>query len=217
MLEDAPLSVERNEEAAHMLARGVAALGVDKLPWSRELRRLQGRAMFLRKMRGNAFPDLSDRALAAGVAEWLAPHLLGKTGVDEIGAEDLSIAFQSLLPFDLRRQIDVEAPAIFQAPSGSRVPIDYSEEGASLSIRVQELFGLAQHPRVAAGRVPIVLHLLSPAHRPIQVTTDLPGFWRGSWKEVRAELRGRYPKHAWPEDPLSALPTSRAKPRGRPA
>jgi ATP-dependent helicase HrpB len=216
-LEDAPLPIEPSEEAALVLARGAAAVGIDILPWSRELRRLQGRLMFLRKARGSEFPDLSDSALAASVTDWLAPHLIGKTSFDEIGADDLRNAIEGLLPFNLRRRVEEEAPAFFLAPSGSRVPIDYSEEGASLSIRVQELFGLAQHPRVAGRGIPIVLHLLSPAHRPIQVTTDLPGFWRGSWKEVRAELRGRYPKHAWPEDPLSAEPTSRAKPRGRPA
>jgi ATP-dependent helicase HrpB len=110
----------------------------------------------------------------------------------------------------------MQAPSHFDAPSGSRLPIDYGEEGASLAIRVQELFGLAEHPRIAGGRVPLVLHLLSPAHRPVQITTDLPRFWRGSWAQVRAQLRGRYPKHPWPENPLAAEPTRRAKPRGRP-
>ena len=94
------------------------------------------------------------------------------------------------------------------------LPIHYGEEGASLFVRVQELFGLAEHPRIAGGKAPLVLHLLSPAQRPIQITMDLPGFWRGSWKDVRSEMRGRYPKHPWPEDPASAQATSRAKPRG---
>jgi ATP-dependent helicase HrpB len=178
--------------------------------------RLRGRVTFLRKAQEDGWPDLSDRALAQSAGEWLAPHILGKTSVDEIGPEHLRRGLESLLTFDLSRRLDTEAPAHFDAPSGSRLPIDYTQDGASLSIRVQELFGLAEHPRVARGRVGLVLHLLSPAHRPIQITTDLPGFWRGSWKEVRAQLRGRYPKHAWPEDPLAAQPTSRAKPRGRP-
>ena len=169
--------------------------------------------MFLRKAVRGSWPDLSDGALAAGVAEWLAPQLLGKTSLAEIGADDLRLALENLLPFDLRRRLDEEAPAYFDAPSGSRLPIDYAEEGASLSIRVQELFGLSEHPLLARGRAALVLHLLSPAHRQIQVTTDLPGFWRGSWREVRSQLRGRYPKHSWPDDPLSAPATRRVKQR----
>jgi len=146
---------------------------------------------------------------------WLAPFLLGKTSLAEIGARDLALALEALLPFGLTRRLEEEAPSHFEAPSGSRLPIEYSEEGASLDVRVQELFGLGEHPRVARGRVPLVLQLLSPAHRPIQITTDLPGFWRGSWAQVRSQMRGRYPKHSWPEDPLSAPATNRAKPRTR--
>jgi ATP-dependent helicase HrpB len=148
-------------------------------------------------------------------AEWLAPFLVGKTALSQIGADDLAAALDTLLPWNLRRRLDAEAPTHFSAPSGSHVPIDYeAEEGPKLSIRVQELFGLAVHPAIAAGRVPLVIELLSPAHRPVQVTRDLPGFWRGSYKDVRTELRGRYPKHPWPEDPLTAPATRRAKPRG---
>ena len=216
-IDDAPLPIEPSDEAALALAGGAASLGIDRLAWSQDLRRFRGRAMFLRKAQGEAWPDLSDEALARQARDWLAPQLLGKTGLDEIDGDDLRRGIESLLPPELRRRLDTEAPAHFDAPSGSRLPIDYSDEGATLSIRVQELFGLAEHPSVARGRVPLVLHLLSPAHRPIQITKDLPGFWRGSWKEVRAQLRGRYPKHPWPEDPLSAPATSRAKPRGKPA
>jgi len=115
----------------------------------------------------------------------------------------------------LRRRLDAEAPSHFAAPSGTQVPIDYAaEEGPKLSIRVQELFGLNTHPSIAKGAVPLVLELLSPAQRPVQVTRDLPGFWRGSYAAVRSDLRGRYPRHPWPEDPASALPTRRVKPRG---
>ena len=127
----------------------------------------------------------------------------------EAASRRLALALDALLPFDLARRLEEEAPSHFEAPSGSQLPIDYGEEGASLSVRVQELFGLRDHPRVARGSVPLVLRLLSPAHRPIQITTDLPGFWRGSWAQVRSQMRGRYPKYPWPEDPLS----SRAKPR----
>ncbi|MFI5011771.1 MAG: ATP-dependent helicase HrpB [Hyphomicrobiales bacterium] len=215
LLEDVPLPVEADGNAAMALARGVAALGIDTLPWTRELRRWQGRVMFLRKAQGDPWPDLSDGALADGFGQWLAPQLLGKTSLAEIAADDLRLALEALLQFGLRRRLDAEAPANFDAPSGSRLPIEYGEEGASLQVRVQELFGLSEHPRIAAGRAPLVLHLLSPAHRPIQITTDLPGFWRGSWAEVRSQMRGRYPKHPWPEDPLSAPATHRAKPRGK--
>jgi ATP-dependent helicase HrpB len=120
-----------------------------------------------------------------------------------------------MLPWHLRRRLEAEAPTHFAAPSGSMVPIDYeAEEGPKLAIRVQELFGLDRHPAVAGSRVPLVLELLSPAHRPVQVTRDLPGFWRGSYAAVRAEMKGRYPRHPWPDDPLAAAPTRRAKPRG---
>ncbi|MGA6932214.1 MAG: ATP-dependent helicase C-terminal domain-containing protein, partial [Pseudolabrys sp.] len=122
----------------------------------------------------------------------------------------------ALLPWNLRKRLDAEAPTHFSAPSGSQVPIDYeAEAGPKLSIRVQELFGLAVHPTIAGGRVPLLIELLSPAHRPVQMTRDLPGFWRGSYRDVRTDLRGRYPKHRWPVDPLTALATRRAKRPGQ--
>ena len=120
-----------------------------------------------------------------------------------------------MLPWDLRRRLDDEAPTHFRAPTGTEAPIDYDAEGGpAIALRVQELFGLNTHPSLAGGRIPLTLHLLSPANRPIQITRDLPGFWRGSWASVRADLRGRYPRHFWPEDPAAAAPTARAKPRG---
>ena len=119
----------------------------------------------------------------------------------------------SLVPHELQRRIASLAPTHFDAPSGSRVPIRYDGEEPVLAIRVQELFGLDRHPSIAGGTVPLTLELLSPAHRPIQTTRDLPGFWRGSWADVRSDMRGRYPKHVWPDDPLAATATSRAKPR----
>ena len=146
----------------------------------------------------------------------MGPYLADKTALNQIGADDLSAALDALIPWNLRKRLDAEAPTHFTAPTGSRVPIDYeAEQGPTVSIRVQELFGLAQHPTIAGGRVPLVLELLSPAHRPVQVTRDLPGFWRGSYADVKTEMRGRYPKHPWPDDPLSAPATRRAKPRGQ--
>ena len=148
------------------------------------------------------------------LAEWLAPALAGKTAIAALGADALTQALHDLLPWNLQRRLEAEAPTHFAAPSGSSVPIDYeAEEGPKLAIRVQELFGLDRHPAIAGGRVPLVVELLSPAHRPVQVTRDLPGFWRGSYAAVKAEMKGRYPRHPWPDNPLAAVPTRRAKPR----
>ena len=202
--------------SARLLAEGIATIGVRKLPWSKAQLQLRNRVMFLRRAEGDEWPDLSDDALARTAAEWLAPFLTGKTSLQQIGADDLAAMLDALLPWTLRKRIDAEAPTHFAAPSGSQVPIDYeAEEGPKLSIRVQELFGLAVHPTIAGGRVPLLIELLSPAHRPVQMTRDLPGFWRGSYKDVRTDLRGRYPKHPWPDDPLTAPATRRAKPRGQ--
>lgn len=165
---------------------------------------------------GEEWPDLSDDALARSTGECLAPFLSGKTALSQIDADDLGAALDALLPWTLRKRLDAEAPTHFAAPTGSAVPIDYTaEQGPTVSIRVQELFGLAQHPAIAGGRVPLVLELLSPAHRPVQVTRDLPGFWHGSYKDVKTDMRGRYPRHPWPDNPLSAPATRRAKPRGQ--
>ncbi|MFL5212550.1 MAG: ATP-dependent helicase HrpB [Microvirga sp.] len=214
-LAERPLPVPATEEAARALARGVAALGLDALPWSKALAQWRERVMFLRRAEGEEWPDLSDAALAATIEDWLAPHLVGKAGLADIGPDDLAEALRALLPWSLRARLDAEAPTHVEVPTGSRIAIDYgAEEGPVLAVRVQELFGLRQHPTIAAGRVPLVLHLLSPAQRPIQITRDLPGFWRGSWAAVRADMRGQYPKHPWPKDPLNAEPTRRAKPRG---
>ena len=214
ILAEQALSVPQNDASALALARGVLSLGVARLPWTRALRQRRDRVMFLRRAEGEAWPDLSDEALAADPS-WLAPFLAGKTKRDEIGADDLASALDAALPWDLARRLSDEAPTHFQAPTGTATPIDYEAEGGpAIALRVQELFGLNEHPSLAGGRIPLTLHLLSPANRPIQITRDLPGFWRGSWAAVRSDLRGRYPRHFWPEDPAAAQPTSRAKPRG---
>jgi len=214
-LADRPIKVEPSAASAQMLAEGIARLGVDRLPWTKSLRQWRDRVMFLRSAEGEEWPDLSDATLAATATDWLAPILLFKTALDQVQVDELDNALQNLLPWTIRRRLDAEAPTHFAAPSGSAVPIDYAaEEGPKLSIRVQELFGLDRHPTIAGGRVPLVVELLSPAHRPVQVTRDLPGFWRGSYAAVKAEMRGRYPRHPWPDDPLAAPPTRRAKRRG---
>ena len=214
VLAEQTLAVAPDERSAVALAQGVLSLGVARLPWSKALRQWRDRTLFLRRAEGEPWPDLSDERLSKD-ADWIAPFLLGKTRLDEIGADDLSVALRAMLPFDLSRRLEDEAPTHFVAPTGTAAPIDYEAEGGpAIALRVQELFGLAEHPSVAGGKIPLTLHLLSPAHRPIQITRDLPNFWRGSWAAVRSDLRGRYPRHFWPDDPASAAPTNRAKPRG---
>ena len=214
VLTEQNLSVPGDEPSALALARGILGLGVARLPWTKSLEQWRGRVMFLRRAEGEPWPDLSDAALAAS-PDWLAPYLLGKTRLEELSSDEFALGLRALLPYELSRRLEAEAPTHFVAPTGSSVPVDYEAEGGpAIALRVQELFGLSRHPALAGGRVPLTLHLLSPAHRPIQITRDLPGFWKGSWSGVRADLRGRYPRHFWPEDPASAAPTSRAKPRG---
>jgi ATP-dependent helicase HrpB len=202
------------ENNARLLAESIAALGIDRLPWTQALQQWRDRVMFLRHSEGADWPDLSDAALATGAEEWLAGALAGRTALAALPADEFAAALGELLPWPLRRRLDAEAPVYFEAPTGTRVAIDYASDGGpKIAIRVQELFGLDRHPAIAGGKVPLAIELLSPAQRPVQTTRDLPGFWRGSYAAVRAEMRGRYPKHPWPDDPIAAAPTRRAKPR----
>ena len=214
VLQERAMPVGSSAETAQVLAQGIRELGLDRLPWAKALNQWRDRVMFLRRAEGKEWPDLSDTALAEDMA-WLTPFLFGKTSVGELSADDLAAALEVMLPHALRRRLEREAPTHFTAPTGSRVPIDYTEEGPKLSIRVQELFGLKTHPAIANGKTPLIIELLSPAQRPVQVTRDLPSFWRGSYAAVKSEMRGRYPRHPWPDDPTAAAPTRRAKPRGR--
>jgi ATP-dependent helicase HrpB len=215
-LSDQPMPVVANDGTAQRLADGIAGLGIGRLPWTKSLQQWRDRVMFLRASEGEEWPDLSDAALAQTVDIWLTPVLTAKTALGDITADELNTAVRALLPWPLQRRLDAEAPTHFAAPTGSLVAIDYEAEGGpKIAIRVQELFGLDRHPAIAGGRVPLLIELLSPAHRPVQMTRDLPGFWRGSYAAVRTEMRGRYPKHPWPEDPIAAPATRRAKPRLR--
>jgi ATP-dependent helicase HrpB len=215
VLSERPLKVEASEAAASALAKGIGVLGIDTLPLSGANARFLERVRFLRAAEGDEWPDFSSRWLTENIEAWLAPFLAGKTSLNEISAGDVGAALHALLPHELSRRIPSEAPDRFTAPTGSELAIDYSAEaGPTISVKVQELFGLSSHPSVAAGKIPLVLELLSPAGRPIQVTRDLPAFWRGSWADVKKEMRGRYPRHVWPDDPANAAPTRRAKPRG---
>lgn len=214
-LSEAPVALSPSAETARIFAAGLVAAGLDKLPWSKALKQWRDRVMFLRKAEGDSWPDLSDAALATEAESWLVPVLYDKTSLKELSAGDLSDALMALLPWELRARLEREAPTHFEAPTGTMLAIDYeAEQGPTIAVRLQELFGLNTHPSIAKGAVPLVLELLSPAQRPVQVTRDLPGFWRGSYAAVRSDLRGRYPRHPWPEDPANALPTRRVKPRG---
>jgi ATP-dependent helicase HrpB len=214
-LSEAPLALSPSEATARVLADGLIAAGLDRLPWSKQAEQWRDRVMFLRKAEGEAWPDLSNDALIARREDWLVPALYDKTALKDVTAGDLSEALMGLMPWELRGRLEREAPTHFEAPTGSMLAIDYeAEQGPTIAVRLQELFGLNTHPSIAGGKVPLVLELLSPAQRPVQVTRDLPGFWSGSYAAVRSDLRGRYPRHPWPDDPANALPTRRAKPRG---
>ncbi|AND92966.1 ATP-dependent helicase HrpB [Bradyrhizobium diazoefficiens] len=214
-LSEATLAVSPSEETARIFADGLIAAGLDRLPWSKAAEQWRDRVMFLRKAEGDSWPDLSDDGLIVRRDDWLVPALYDKIALKDISAGDLSDALMALLPWEMRARLDREAPTHFEAPTGTVLAIDYeAEQGPTIAVRLQELFGLNTHPSIAAGKVPLVLELLSPAQRPVQVTRDLPGFWRGSYAAVRSDLRGRYPRHPWPEDPANALPTRRVKPRG---
>lgn len=197
---------------AAALADRVKREGADSLPWGEASLSLRQRVSFLRQQ-GQDWPDLSSAALVARLEDWLLP-LLGKVrSLSALSASDLDGALKALIPWDRQRALDTAAPARWTAPTGNSFAIDYgAEAGPRVDVRVQETFGLTVHP--TAGGVPLTLSLLSPGHRPIQTTKDLPGFWKGSWKDVRSDMRGRYPKHLWPEDPSVAVATARAKPRG---
>jgi ATP-dependent helicase HrpB len=205
--------IEAPDKAAIIAAllQQVRREGLAALPWSEASARLRARAAFA----GDQGPDLGDEALMARLDDWLTPLLAGRASLAEIGGGRLDEALRGLLDWPQQQALERLAPDAWTTPAGSRAAIDYTAEGGpALECRVQELFGLDAHPTVGGGRTPLTLVLLSPARRPIQVTKDLPGFWRGSWRDVRSDLRGRYPKHPWPEDPLAEPPTTRVKPRG---
>ncbi|WP_084268506.1 ATP-dependent helicase HrpB [Allorhizobium undicola] len=213
-LEEAPLPRPTGEAALTALAEGVRELGLTHLPFSKATGQLRQRIGFLHRTLGDPWPDMEDDALLARLDEWFIPFQYGARSFSDVSAGGLAEGLRSLVPFDLQRDLDRLAPTHFTAPTGMSHPIHYEGEEPKLIIRVQELFGLKDHPAIGGGRLPLLLELTSPAHRPIQTTRDLPGFWAGSWSDVRADMRGRYPKHPWPEDPATAAPTTRAKPRG---
>jgi len=210
VLSEAPLEKLSADEMRDALLDAVRDEGLVLLNWDDAAKQVRARVAVMRSLDGEAWPDWGDDALLAAIDDWLAP-VLG-TRLSDV---DVARALLNTLDYEQRRKLDTDTPSRFETPAGSSLLIDYEAEGGpALDVRLQELFGLDKHPSIANGRVPLTLRLLSPAHRPVQTTKDLPGFWRGSYAAVRSEMRGRYPKHPWPEDPLSAPPTRRAKPRG---
>ncbi len=211
VLSETPLERLSGAELRQALLEAVRDHGLALLDWNQAARQTRARVGFMRRLEGEPWPDWSDAALALVLDYWLAPALDGAARLSEVGVAE---ALLNSLAYDLRRRLNSEAPMRFETPAGSSLGIDYEAEGGpALEVRLQELFGQDKHPCIAGGRAPLTLSLLSPAHRPVQTTRDLPGFWRGSYAAVRTEMRGRYPKHPWPADPLTAPPTRRVKPR----
>lgn len=207
----------RPADALPAMLAAIRARGLDALPWSDHARRLRARMQALRAwLPERGLPDVSDANLLVTLEQWLAPYLHGKHRLDALGAEELSQALASLFDHSQRQLLDAQAPEQVVVPSGQSRRLEYAgADSPVLAVKLQELFGLADTPRVGGGRIPVTLHLLSPAGRPIQVTQDLRGFWERTYPEVKKELKGRYPRHPWPDDPWTAQATHRAKPRGR--
>jgi ATP-dependent helicase HrpB len=214
-LRSEPLADPDPRALAAAMITGIRKSGIGVLPWTRALRTWQGRVMLLRRIAAGAedWPDLSDAALTADLETWLEPCLAGMDSIKALARLDLQNALRSRLTRRQQQLLERLAPTHMVVPSGARRPIDYSAETPVLAVRLQEMFGAVDTPAIAAGRLPLQLHLLSPAGRPAQITRDLAGFWRNSYPAVKKELKGRYPRHYWPDDPLSARPTARAKPR----
>jgi ATP-dependent helicase HrpB len=217
VLEDAQQPVADDEPAVAAMLEGVRQCGIEALPWDADTRGLQARLEFVRALQRRDlgdWPASDDAALMASVAQWLAPYLGGITRREHLARIPLAEGLRGRLSAAQRRALETLAPRELVVPSGSRIRIDYVDANAPcVSVRLQEVFGLMQTPRIADGAIPVTFKLLSPAQRPVQITRDLAGFWRSSYVEVRKDMRGRYPKHHWPDNPLEAVPTRGARRR----
>ncbi|WP_438433107.1 ATP-dependent helicase HrpB [Gorillibacterium sp. sgz500922] len=214
VLRETPLPAPDPERVREVLMAGIRSAGLELLPWTKGARAWLQRAAFLARLQPQEWPDVSAEGLLRTLPDWLGPFLTGMKSRSDLERLPLQNALDGLLPWDKRRLMDEWAPTHLAVPSGSRIPVDYSDpEAPVLAVRLQEVFGLADTPRIGGGRVPVLLHLLSPAQRPVQVTRDLASFWRTGYFDVKKDLKGRYPKHYWPDDPTSAVPTSRVRPR----
>jgi len=210
-----PLARPDPEKQRLAMLEGIRRLGIEALPWSGEARQWQARVLCLRAwLPDESWPDVSDGALRANLATWLGPHLEGITRRDHLARIDLLGALKGLLDWKQGQRLEEGAPTHLAVPSGSRPRLEYTPgQPPALAVKLQEMFGCADTPRVGWGKIPVTLQLLSPARRPIQVTQDLRGFWERTYAEVKKELKGRYPRHPWPDDPWKAVPTARAKRR----
>ena len=210
-----PLSSPDPQQVRSALLEGIRQAGSACLPWTKVLRQWQARVRFLRRLADERqdWPDVSDDGLVADLTHWLGPYLAGISRLRDLARIDLRSVLADMLSYRQRRLLAELAPTHLTVPSGSRIPIDYSAEIPVLAVRLQEMFGLSETPAVAGGRQRLLIHLLSPAGRPVQITSDLAGFWRTGYPQVKKELKGRYPKHYWPDDPLKARPTARVKPK----
>jgi ATP-dependent helicase HrpB len=216
IIAESPLDRLDPQRSVEAMIAGIRAMGIAALPWDIALRTWQRRVLFLRRhdQAAPAWPDVSDANLEQTLEQWLAPFLSGITRREHLQKLDLRAALMAMLTFTQQRELDAQAPTHIEVPSGSRITLDYgNDDSVVLAARLQELFGMQSTPRIAHNRVAVLIHLLSPARRPVQVTTDLANFWKHGYQEVRKELKGRYPKHYWPEDPFTAVATHRVRPR----
>ncbi len=211
VLDDRPQRQPDPERVRAALLEGIRQAGLACLPWQPRQLQWRARVGLLHRVMGSGWPDLSDRALLDGLDDWLAPWLDGMSRITHLQRLDLDAALRGMIDWNRQQELDRLAPTHVEVPSGSRIAIDYSQDPPVLAVKLQELFGLQDTPRIAQGRVALMIHMLSPAQRPVAVTQDLASFWRGPYQDVRKDLRGRYPRHPWPEDPLTAAPTRRTR------
>jgi len=218
VLERLILAELNDAERLSGLIDGIRQAGLVCLPWDANhsaAQRLRERMTFAQQQQPDVWPAVDDACLLNNLENWLAPWLTGLHRLDQLNKINLSAALLALLDYSQQQNLKAFAPERIQVPSGSRIQIDYSQATPVLAVKLQELFGLADGPRIANGNIAVVLHLLSPARRPLQITSDLAGFWNGSYEQVKKDMKGRYPKHPWPDDPWNAVATARAKPRGK--
>ena len=214
ILQDQPLENADPNQVTKALIQGIRQQGIDCLPWTKELRNWQARVNFMRRVEDAqaSWPDMNDQHLLDTLEDWLAPYATGLVRLDQVKRIDLKKPLQAQMTWKQQKELDQQAPTHLTVPTGSKILVDYSSnEIPVLAVRLQEMFGQSETPTIAGGKVPVIIHLLSPARRPMQVTQDLASFWRNSYQEVKKELKGRYPKHHWPDDPLQAEPTKRTK------
>lgn len=215
LIREQPYEGVTDEERSAAVLKAIRREGLGLLTWTKTAVQLRERMAFMKRHDpAGAWPDVSDEALLAHADTWLLPYLGGVRNRSDLSRLGIAGLLSHLLSWEMKQELEREAPTHIQVPSGSRIPVDYSDpDKPYLAVRLQELFGMKETPRIAGGRVALTLHLLSPAHRPVQVTSDLASFWSSGYFEVKKDLKGRYPKHYWPDDPLEATATSRTRPK----